>query len=429
MTAPNLAQCASCGRQRGNSRTGWTPTIGRAGVVSGWSCPDCPNASEPIRRLAATGSQPVRFRVVIDATPPGSSQRRQITRTVPTLAAARALVAEVRTEVATGGALAAPAEAETIGALCARWLDSRRDVRTVTRQGYAHWLAPVVRHLGTLPVRELDVRRVETMIGWLSSEGGKLGQGLGARSVKGALTALSMAVDQAVREGTLPSNPVKLARRPRQRTVVGNDLTHWSPAELDAFRQVADQDALAGAWRLTLCGLTRADVHGLRWSDVDLAAGLVTIRQGRVVVDGGHATDIPKSAQRRRSVPVEMILPGTVAALRSLAARQAADRMAAGPAWQDSGLVLVDGLGRPSRPEVYSDRFRRLCRTAGVPVIRLHAVRHSLAFKLSGLGVVAADAASLLGHTTEVYLSTYQPERGATGIAAAAAALARSAAG
>ena len=104
-------------------------------------------------------------------------------------------------------------------------------------------------------------------------------------------------------------------------------------------------------------------------------------------------------------------------------AAQAADRLAAGSAWRDSGLVVVDALGRGLRPEVYSDRCRRLCATAGVPVIRLHAVRHSLAFTLSGLAVVPADAAALLGHTTEVYLSTYLPESGASGIAAAAARL------
>ena len=69
---------------------------------------------------------------------------------------------------------------------------------------------------------------------------------------------------------------------------------------------------------------------GLRWSDVDLDAGVVTVRQGRVALDHGDAVDEPKSAQRQRVVPVEAIDPGTVAALRSLRVAQAADRLAAG---------------------------------------------------------------------------------------------------
>ncbi|MBD8023840.1 tyrosine-type recombinase/integrase [Microbacterium sp. Sa1CUA4] len=97
----------------------------------------------------------------------------------------------------------------------------------------------------------------------------------------------------------------------------------------------------------------------------------------------------------------------------------------AGAAWEDSGYVVVDEVGRPLRPEVYSDRFRRLCAVAGVQSIRLHSVRRSLAQWLIAVGVAPDAAASLLGHTTEVFRNTYLPEAGATGIQSAIAALAR----
>jgi integrase len=92
------------------------------------------------------------------------------------------------------------------------------------------------------------------------------------------------------------------------------------------------------------------------------------------------------------------------------------------------GLVVVDELGQPIRPEWYSDRFRALIRQAGLPPITLHAVRHSLAFWLHREGVTPADAAALLGHTVAVHLSTYLPHSGASGIASAARALGRAAA-
>ena len=78
-------------------------------------------------------------------------------------------------------------------------------------------------------------------------------------------------------------------------------------------------------------------------------------------------------------MPVEQIQPGTVALLRSLRARQAADRLSLGSGYPETGYVLVDTLGAPVRPEAYSDRFAVLCREAGVPVVRLQSVRHSLA--------------------------------------------------
>ena len=271
--------CAACRKPRGNTRRGWVPILHGA-VVMGFTCPDCPEAAEPIRRVASTTG--VRFCAVVDTTGRGVLPRRQVTRTLPTLEAARAFVAEVRAEVARGGAFSA----ESVAALCERWLSSRRDVRPVTVEGYRNALAPVLRRIGSRDVRELSIRDVEGLIDWLAREGGRprkaqtTGGPLGPRSVRAALVALGQAFDLAAREGVSP-NVVRLARRPRQRKQVGRDLAHWQPDELLTFRETADRDPLAAAWRLTACGLTRADVMGLRWSDVDLAAGTVTVRAGR----------------------------------------------------------------------------------------------------------------------------------------------------
>lgn len=382
-----------------------------------------PREGEPIR-LVSTASGP-RYRVVLDVAPPGA-KRRQITRTFRTLGEARDFVAQIRAGISTGTYV--PPSAETLTQLCARWVESRRDVREVTRSGYRGQLAPVLRHLGERKVQALTVTDVEELIGWLGREGGASGQGLGPRSVRAALVALAQSLDMAAREGTITTNVVRLARKPRVRTVVGTGLEHWQPADLIRFVSEADRDPLAAAWRLTACGLTRADVLGLRWSDIDLENGITTVSQGRVAVDRTTVTDDPKSASRRRSVPVEVIWPGTVDRLRSLSARQARDRLAAGSAWTDTGLVVVDALGTPLRPEVYSDRFRRLCRSHGLPEITLHSVRHSLAFWLHSLGVTPADAAALLGHTVDVHLATYLPHSGTSGILSAATALGRAAA-
>lgn len=141
------------------------------------------------------------------------------------------------------------------------------------------------------------------------------------------------------------------------------------------------------------------------------------------------STDTPRSRsdQRWRAVPVEAIHGGSIVLLKRMKAKQAEDKFAAGPAWRDSGFVVVDELGDPMRPEVYSDRFRRLCAMAGVPTMKLHNVRHSIAFWLHQLGVAPADAAALLGYTTQVHLDTYLPHSGTAGIQAAAHALGQAA--
>ena len=319
----------------------------------------------------------------------------------------------------------------TVEHLCERWIETRVDVRRVTREGYAQWLRPVMRHpIAKLPVAEVAITDVQALVAWLAREGTRPRKGretgtpLSANSIRSVKIALQQAFDLALAESTITRNVVKLAKWPKVRNVRGLDLVHWQPAQLIRFRDHADDDRFAGAWRLTLSGMTRADVMGLRWSDLDLQEGIASISMGRVALeDGSTEQNDPKSAQRVRAVPFEAIHPGTVALLKRMKAQQAADKLLAGVAWRDSGLVVVDQVGDPLAPQVYSDRFRRLCTSAGVPSIKLHNVRHSIAFWLHQLGVAPADAAALLGHSVEVHLSTYLPHSGAAGIRAAARAL------
>jgi hypothetical protein len=82
----------------------------------------------------------------------------------------------------------------------------------------------------------------------------------------------------------------------------------------------------------------------------------------------------------------------------------------------------VNALGEPVRPELYSDRFRALCREAGLRTIHLHLIRHTLAGELIRAGVTMVDAAALLGHTPDVFVSTYL-RKSEAGVRSAASAL------
>jgi integrase len=85
-------------------------------------------------------------------------------------------------------------------------------------------------------------------------------------------------------------------------------LTALAPAQIRELRSHLSTDRLYGCWLLTLFGLRRSEVMGLRWSDLDLDAGTLTISRGRVLVDGkrteeGQAQDgawRPRSATPSR---------------------------------------------------------------------------------------------------------------------------------
>lgn len=377
-----------------------------------------PKEGEPIRLVETRTGW--RYRLVVDIGEREDGRRRQHTETVDTLTEARERIAEIRADVKRG-TYNAP-DRTTFDALSARWLDSRRDVREVTLNGYKTVLKPVRNRIGTRKAQALTRSDIEALVSWLASTAGRSGHGVSHRTIVFTLGAVRQVLAFGVAEGLLPTNVASGVRAPRKSRADVRAVTVWEPSDLLTFRTKADAHDWAAGWRLTLSGLRRSEVLGLRWSAVDLDKGMVTVEAGRVALDGKRTTtDDPKSAASWRTVPVESMHAGTVALLRTLKARQAADRLAAGSAYEDSGYVLVDALGKPVRPEAFSDRFAVLCTEAAVPTTRLHDVRHTVATLLHRQGVAPADAAGLLGHTVAVHLSTYvtSTERGAQAAATA----------
>ncbi len=389
-----------------------------------------PKPGEPIR-LTMTSTGDPRYRVTLDAGTRADGRRRQVSRNFGSLSDARAFVVETRAALAKG-IYTAP-DRVTFEDLCERWLTARADVREVTRAGYRHYLKPVRALIGTRRAQDLRRSDIEGVVSELAGCGGRRHKGedgqtvtspASHRTVVVTLGTIRQVLAYGVSEGVVASNVARDVKAPRKRHDDGADVVVWEPGELLTFRRAADADAWAVAWRLTLSGLRRSEVLGLAWDAVDLDAGTVTVKAGRVRVDGGTSdvVDDPKSRASWRTVPVEAMHPGIVALMRTLRARQAADRLAAGKAYRESGLVVVDALGQPIRPEAYSDRFGVLCRSVGVPVVRLHSVRHTLALILHRAGEAPADVAALLGHSLEVHLSTYVP-RTERGVALAASRL------
>ena len=349
-------------------------------------------------------------------------KRKQVKKTHDALDDARQWVAEVRAEVAERGGLAA--RELTVEKALEDWLKNHESAKLespATANLYRSQWQPVTRAFGDKPLRELTVADVEELITSMLTGGKRNGEPYGKWAVRAAVGRLSQALDRAVRHKDVTENVAKqVGNLPKDKRGKRRTFDYWKTSghggdarvpNFDKFRAVADRHRDAGAWRLTLCGMTRADIMGLMWSDINLNTGKLEVERGRVIVNGNddYAGE-PKSEQRYRSVFFENLEPGTITLLRRMKARQAEERFAAGSAWRETGCVVVNEIGEPLRPELYSDRFRALCRSAGVPVIHLHKVRRSLAGLLHEQGWTPANAAKLLGHTKDVHIASYLPD-------------------
>jgi integrase len=246
--------------------------------------------------------------------------------------------------------------------------------------------------------------------------GGKPGTGLGVRSARLMVQQLSACFEQAIDDQKVTRNPCRKVRvdgRPKATRAT------WSQGDLRQFLAVADADRLGAAWRLTLYGLRRGEVCGLRWDDVDLGARTVTIGRARVVAGPQVIEKSPKSERGYRTLPLDEVL---AAALLALHDRQVTEQMEAGPAYEPTGYVVADELGRPVHPEWFSDEFQRVAGTAGVPRIRLHDGRHTVSSLMATAGVPSHIRAAWCGHTVKVNEDTYTHAR-PEDLALAAAAL------
>jgi integrase len=175
----------------------------------------------------------------------------------------------------------------------------------------------------------------------------------------------------------------------------------WTADVLRRFLDHVRDDRLFSAWRLAAStGLRRGELLGLRWQDVDLDAGRVSVRQTLTTVGNKAAFGEPKTARCKRNLALDGV---TIGVLRSWRTRQAEERLGFGPAWQDTGLVFSREDGSLIHPDTFSFWFERQVRAAGVSRIRFHDLRHTHATLALQAGVPAKVVSERLGHATVAF--------------------------
>jgi integrase len=261
---------------------------------------------------------------------------------------------------------AAAGRAWTVRRWLEQWLDTRTEiVRSSTLRGYRehvrHYLSPLLGHLRLASVRTMHVQAALRVIVAGRSRSGRL---LASSTVDRIRATLRSALAEAVRQGLIEHNPaarVRLPRPNRTRPVV------WTPTREAAWRDTGDRpkvavwsrqhlatflghvrnDAHFGLWWLvSLTGLRRGELAALRWRDIDLDAGTLTVHEQIIVVDGQDVVGFPKSASSRRTIALDKI---TVDMMRGLWSRHRENLKVTGR--NREGYVFVDAKGRRLRPD------------------------------------------------------------------------------
>jgi integrase len=201
----------------------------------------------------------------------------------------------------------------------------------------------------------------------------------------------------------IADNPVPHASRPR---VPRANRTTWKPADLTAFLRVSRSDRLYAMWLLfATTGVRRSEVAGAEIAGLDLEAHELSIGPTRVVAAGRAQESDGKSANSVRAFGLD---PVTIRVLRGHLDMLSRERVVAGDAYSDHGLLFCWADGGRIYPDTITRQFNRLVDRAGVPRIGLHDVRHTYATMALRAGVNPKIVSRRLGHasvafTLEVY--------------------------
>lgn len=345
-----------------------------------------------------------RWRIVYDLPPdPETGERRQTTK--------RGFATEKAADRALRKILGAVEEDSyvapdriTVADYLRRWLEGwqgRETTRARYRQSIDCHLIP---HLGGIRLQALTADDLDRCYRSLERSGGRGGRPLKPKTVRNAHGTLRTALEDAVRRRYIIRNVADDARPPK---IQDTELVIWTATQVRRFLAHVRDDRLYALWiMLSTTGMRRGESLGLRWEDVDLDAGKVRIHRQLTVVDGRPTfAEHPKSKKSRRTLALDV---QTIQALRDHRKRQMSERMAAGPAWQETGLVFTFEDGRLIHPQNPTKWLGKYAAALGLPHGGPHLLRHTYATLALRAGVPLRVVSERLGHANvSITLSTY----------------------
>lgn len=274
------------------------------------------------------------------------------------------------------------------------WLPAiRPTVKPSTFSGYEAIVRNhILPKLGFVTLRQIKAEQLNVFYGYLLTSGHAInGGGLAAPSVIRVHAVLRRALRDAVRWDYLKENPATRADPPKQK-MTSHQMNTWTASELTVFLQESSADADKYLWLLlAMTGMRRGEVLGLRWQDLDLDQGLITVRQTVTAIGGERVFSTPKTSRGRRVVALDA---STVTVLRRWRAQYSRDA---------TDLIFCEKDGTPLFGPAVTKRFNKIVDQAELPRIRLHDLRHTHATLALQLGIHPKIVSERLGHSTVAF--------------------------
>jgi integrase len=217
--------------------------------------------------------------------------------------------------------------------------------------------------------------------------------GLSPRTVTHMHRILKQALGQAVRWEMLTRNPADACDPPK---------VEWAPMKTYDIPQTAELiEALRGTSMLmpallaVLCGLRRGEIAALRWCNVDLTTGQMSIVESAEQTAAGIRYKSPKSG-KGRTVALSTTM---VEELRAHRIERAQQILRLGVRMTDDEFVVGQPDGTAMQPTFITHQWVKTIRSTSLAHLRFHDLRHAHATHMLASGVHPKVASERLGHS------------------------------
>ena len=219
------------------------------------------------------------------------------------------------------------------------------------------------------------------------------------RTVQDAHNCLVRAIRYAEARDLVGRNVGALIRPPKGQE--GRPSKSLTLAQAQAVITTAESSRLHAYIVLCLMtGCRTEEARALRWDHVDLDGNPDAnppVPPHVAVWRSVRAHGDVKTEKSRRTLQLPQ---SAVAALKAHKARQAEERLKAGPLWQDHGLVFASNVGTPLDAHNVRRTFRQVIKVAGVEGSwSPRELRHTFVSLMSEGGVPVEEIARLTGHS------------------------------
>ena len=257
--------------------------------------------------------------------------------------------------------------------------------------------------IGKRMLQSLTVDDIQIMYNQLFSGNSKV-SGLSAKTIKNVHGVLHKALNQAVTNGYILTNPSNGCVLPR---VVKKEIHPLSDSEIKKFLIAIEKDEFSDIFFVTLfTGMRQGEVLGLTWKDIDFEQNRIIIRQQLQRSRGGRADYFLgslKNGKQRTITPA----PYVMTILKQRKRKQDNDKLIEGNNWQGDSLsddfVFTNSIGRHLVPVTVYKHYKAIVKRIGVPESRFHDLRHSYAVIALQNGDDVKTVQLTLGHHTAAF--------------------------